>query len=169
MACNNLVLALTNFWIYCDLFHHTISEGYNPSSVRHLSATIRQAWFRFCVPDDTCNPGFDGQREQLDLIQILNGLQTEALDIIMGKTTTTRMEPDTWIARCVFHTGLPALRLLKTRSPASTDIEIVNITKRKIREGDYPYGASSDEPDAWHSMNNDIRWGWYYLWQSEEA
>ncbi|KAG9014111.1 hypothetical protein FRB94_014203 [Tulasnella sp. JGI-2019a] len=169
MACNNLVLALTNFWIYCDLFHHTISEGYNSSPVRHLSATARQAWFRFCVPDDTRNPGFDGQREQLDLIQILNGLQTEALDIIMSKTTTTRMEPDTWITRCVFHTGLPALRLLKTRSPASTDIEIVNITKRKIREGDYPYGASSDEPDAWHSMNNDIRWGWYYLWQSEEA
>ncbi|KAG9028801.1 hypothetical protein FRB95_006081 [Tulasnella sp. JGI-2019a] len=168
--CNNLVLALTNFWIYCDLFHHNISEGCRPSLAKPLSALTRRLWFRFCVPDMNCNPDLYGQFEQLDLKQFLYDLQAEALKIATDGATTEYTEQDTWTARCVFYTGLPALTLLKARSPALTDLEIVHLTEEKIREGEYPYGdAGNDEPDAWESMNEDIRWSWYGEWESEDV
>ncbi|KAG9023056.1 hypothetical protein FRB95_013744 [Tulasnella sp. JGI-2019a] len=167
--CNNLMLALTNFWIYCDLFHHNISEGYRPSPVKPLSSLTRRLWFRFCVPDENCNPDLHGHHEQFDLKLFLYGLQERALKITTGRTVLADTERDTWTARWVFHTGLPALTLLKTRSPASTDLEIVTTTKAKFRER-YPYGdASSVEQDTWESMDDDIRWGWYDEWECEDV
>ncbi|KAG8861704.1 hypothetical protein FRB96_002662 [Tulasnella sp. 330] len=60
---NGLVLALTNFWIYCNLFHHSISETYLPSTVEALSAATRRDWLRFCIPDANCNKDFPDEYE----------------------------------------------------------------------------------------------------------
>ncbi|KAG9023058.1 hypothetical protein FRB95_013746, partial [Tulasnella sp. JGI-2019a] len=70
-VCSNLVLTLTNFWIYCDLFHHSISEGYSPSPIKPLSALTRRLWFRFCIPDVNCNQDLRDQFEQVDLTVFL--------------------------------------------------------------------------------------------------
>ncbi|KAG9010236.1 hypothetical protein FRB94_010764 [Tulasnella sp. JGI-2019a] len=82
LICSNLVLALTNFWIYCELFHHSVSVGYRPSAVKPLSITTRRAWVMYCIPDGNCHSAFHDQFEQLDLWTILPGLQNEILKII---------------------------------------------------------------------------------------
>ncbi|KAG9007214.1 hypothetical protein FRB93_008037 [Tulasnella sp. JGI-2019a] len=181
-VCTNLVLALTNFWIYCDLFHHSITEAYSSSPVNPLPATTRVAWLRFCVPDANCNPKFAGQFDQLDLVHILGGLEAEAFKIVTGRTFAMHhiLEPDAWCARCVFHTGLLALTLLKTRSASLHDIEILNITREKIKDGTHSYtNADSDDSDdedtsnvescAWRSMASDIMRSWNDDWESDDA
>ena len=53
--CENPELALLNYWIYCELFHHNIdlslSHGISESTIRPLSYSIRQRWWAYCVPD----------------------------------------------------------------------------------------------------------------------
>lgn len=77
------MLALTNFWIYCDLFHHTISETYLPQTFEPLSTATRRDWLKFCIPDANCNgDDFPDQYEQLDLQQFLYGLQTDTCNLM---------------------------------------------------------------------------------------
>lgn len=51
----NIIRAMANYWIYCDLFHHTIYNTFmRPSPLLpQLSVTTRRKWLALCVPD--CN------------------------------------------------------------------------------------------------------------------
>jgi|ERR1700722_13059524 len=54
-VCDEVTLALINYWIYCELFSTTIEAQYRKCdrSVQYLpSASVRRNWFVFCVPDE---------------------------------------------------------------------------------------------------------------------
>ena len=52
-VCNNVSLALINYWIYCELFSKTIEAQYRELATPVLpSLGMRQNWFLFCVPDE---------------------------------------------------------------------------------------------------------------------
>ena len=54
-VCEEPELALLNYWIYCDLFHHDIDYSYRrlpmPQRIEPLKSAIRGRWLVYCMPD----------------------------------------------------------------------------------------------------------------------
>ena len=54
-VCEDPELALLNWWIYCDLFHHDIDYSYRRSLISQkiapLKSAIRGRWLAYCMPD----------------------------------------------------------------------------------------------------------------------
>ena len=54
-VCQDPELALLNWWIYCDLFHHDIDYSYRRSRISQriapLKSAIRGRWLAYCMPD----------------------------------------------------------------------------------------------------------------------
>lgn len=160
--CNNIILALTNFWIYCELFHHTIHPRYwrlpNEPQPPALPATFRADWLRYCVPDVNCNADMKGQFEQLDLQYILDNM----IDSFQGRNVQYGTLDEVW-TRAAFHTGIPGLAsLLKSRNPTTIIPEVKDvrdIADVKVREG-FKLETLTDSEAEWHSLLMDIHEAW---------
>ncbi|KAL9119618.1 MAG: hypothetical protein Q9187_003829 [Circinaria calcarea] len=54
-GCENPEIALLNYWIYCELFHHNVdhflAQDRLQNSSQPLSNESRLRWFTYCVPD----------------------------------------------------------------------------------------------------------------------
>ncbi|KAG8881891.1 hypothetical protein FRB97_008938 [Tulasnella sp. 331] len=173
-VCENLILALTNFWLYCDMFHHRISASYSKSEVKPLSNETWLAWFRWCIPDTNCNKrDCKGQYEQLDLKQILPEMEAKLWPILTG--SQTRQDPGKmWWVRCAFHTGLPALAVLKSKSADAISPEIQEVKdqiKLRINEGVDPAVVEEEDgenEDVWVTMVEDINCAWFHMDELQE-
>lgn len=163
--CNNVMLALTNFWIYCDLFHHNISLLYSPDpSIKPLSTRIRADWLKYCVPDQNCDRArYPDDLEQVDIRWILPEMQAFFRNIL--DPYSFDVEFTHWWTRVAFHTGLTALSILQAKDHKSVPREIWEVkelVRRGIGQGIIDLRAG-DLP--WYSMFSDIRsswtgWGW---------
>ncbi|KAG9009519.1 hypothetical protein FRB93_005456 [Tulasnella sp. JGI-2019a] len=135
--CENLVLSATNFWIYCDLFHHSLSAPYRSSNVTPLPAVMRRDWLKFCVPEE--RPRKERQSDRIDLFYFLHNICDETVKVLTGVGTRTAT-PFTlrWVTR-IFHTGIPALAFLVSkganRLPEVVETEIM-VKERMVADGD---------------------------------
>ncbi|KAG8861702.1 hypothetical protein FRB96_002660 [Tulasnella sp. 330] len=154
----NPFLALTVFWTYCDLFHHSISQSYRPSPEKPLSSATRLNFIKSCGLD------LEGRGK---LLEMLNGFG-DNMDVICLQLKLVDVEYDedglTWLARCALHTGLPALGLIRayqareevTATPEVIEVKenIQNMATEGVDFGPLLIGGE------WNSLANDIRDSW---------
>lgn len=121
-VCEDVGLALLNYWTYCDLFYHTIlpPELFTPDTahtVEPLERSIRLDWFHYCVPDNNDQYHVpEGEFQQLDLQHLLHfflkRLRRELGRNGQGLVPGRR---EIWFHSIASHMGLASLRLLMPR------------------------------------------------------
>lgn len=169
--CENVILALTNMWIYSELFHHSISASYRTAgtvNVTPLSDATRMDYMRYCIPDVNCI-GWDAAQskfEQLDIHKILE----PTLDMVSEALTSRRFcklaPAERWFVKSAFHTGIAGLALAIPGRAVPEEIEEVRrLIQGKVDEGvdvtqmgDFPEppGADGDlEEKMWFSLHLD--------------
>jgi hypothetical protein len=71
-------IALLNYWIYCELFHHNIDEILNhstrtPSEAKALDLKARRRWVAYCMPD--INNHRNRHWKEINDIELLSQIQ----------------------------------------------------------------------------------------------
>lgn len=146
-ACKNL-LSATIFWIYCDLFHHSLSAPHRTSNVTPLTVATRRDWVKFCVPEDNGRP----QSDRINLFYFYHNARSEMVAILAKREMTQirdTVESPAWMT-CAFHTGLPAFAFLSTKGlhvPLEVQ-EAERLAKRALKDGRTGVG--------WVSLQEDI-------------
>lgn len=122
-ACEDVGLAILNFWIYCDLSHHTIVPPllFSPDdlhTIEPLSTALRLDWLHYCVPDN--NDKFvepEGEFQQLDLFRLLGAFRPRFRQALIRNGGEFEIGPNkrTWFHVITSHMGLASLRLLVPR------------------------------------------------------
>lgn len=121
-VCEDVGLALLNYWTYCDLFYHTIlpPELFTPDTahtIEPLERSIRLDWFHYCVPDNNDQYHVpEGEFQQLDLQHLLHFfLKRLRREIKEGGQGLTPGRREIWFYSIASHMGLASLRLLMPR------------------------------------------------------
>ncbi|KAG8849038.1 hypothetical protein FRB96_000938 [Tulasnella sp. 330] len=164
---DDVMLALINFWIYCDLFHHTISSSYSILTVAPLSNETRLAWLRFCIPDAVCNPQYKVVRpyptQQQSLTEVIRHVWRDVCERLTGKDNPKPAWVGWWV-RCALHAGIPTLSLINSKDAKAIppEIKAVEEQARQMIQGgvepdvvEYTFKA---ETGSWLSLYRDIMW-----------
>ena len=102
-VCNEPELALLNYWIYCELFHHDVDYMYRqqsiPQGTEPLKSAIRGRWFAYCMPDrnNKSRPDADEIEEYhvLDQVQMWRSNSISERDLRLANFWTTgEITPD---------------------------------------------------------------------------
>ncbi|OBZ78538.1 hypothetical protein A0H81_00405 [Grifola frondosa] len=138
MICSDFIASMAHFWIYCDLFYHSIVAPVHAIAVGHevvepLSEGIRREWVVKFIPNGT--PGIYVTYRSHETIpntaaEDMHSLIGSSLYPVLGKYTATYHKredatPQQIIFRdCAIHMGISTLQLYLagTRARAEGDI-----------------------------------------------
>lgn len=144
-------LCILNHWIYCDIFHHSITASYRSIDVpAQLQDVIRLDYLRYCVPDIRCrNVDFSVEfpnvneasqphlaQQQQELMELLKGTSYEISSFkyllgykefyYVGNPRNARVDIENHIADVLLHQGLLTMKIVLATSG--------KIEKRQDRE-----------------------------------
>ncbi|OBZ78543.1 hypothetical protein A0H81_00408 [Grifola frondosa] len=113
-ACSNVPLSMVNYWIYCDLFYHTIAAPVLCRAARvrapvPLSNNTRLKWVYQFLPDCPKRSDVD---EEYELLNMRHFLQEGLLEILPKQVVTMPPAYRGVFQRCVNHMGLASLKLV---------------------------------------------------------
>ncbi|OBZ80072.1 hypothetical protein A0H81_00397 [Grifola frondosa] len=116
-VCTNVPLSMINYWIYCDLFHHTIAAPALCRAARvrapvPLSNSTRLKWIYQFLPDLNSRSDAGGDFELLDMLHLLGDGLLKIAVIQLATVPLARPGARDKFQRCASHMGLASLRLV---------------------------------------------------------
>lgn len=162
-VCEDVGLALLNYWTYCDLFYHTIlpPEIFTPDiahTIEPLGRAIRLDWFHYCVPDnnDHCHVP-EGEFQQLDLQHLLQFfLKNLRRELGRNGQGLTPGRKEIWLYSIASYMGLASMRLLMPREEDDYSLpRDIRRTKDAIASIDIPEGRGLQDCEDGSAVTNE--------------